>query len=115
MTTNDPATAEYIAFEEFREGLPRGRFRVVVDPALAPKFVAHRVHATAVGLALIGPGIVCALSGYPILGGLLVGAGILLRRAIKWQAAKILLHLATQQAEVYYDATAKAVMEVRRA
>lgn len=114
MSSHESATAEYIAFEEFREGLPRGRFRVVVDPARAPTFVAHRVHATAVALALIGPGIVCALAGYAIVGGLLVGAGILLRRAIKWQAAKILLYLATQQADVYYGATGQAVMEVRR-
>ena len=39
-------TAEYIPFEEFRNGLPRGRFRVIVNPKLASPFVAYRTHAT---------------------------------------------------------------------
>ena len=34
------ATAEYIEFAEFRDGLPRGRFHVVVNPELAPR-AAH--------------------------------------------------------------------------
>jgi hypothetical protein len=35
--------AEYVAFEEFRAGLPAGRFRVVVDPKLARRYVSQRL------------------------------------------------------------------------
>src|SRR5688572_33076912 len=96
MPTADdaPQAAEYIAFEEFRGGLPQGRFRVVVNPALAAPFVSHRTHAASLALALIGPGIAAALVGHPWLGGLLVAAGILLRWGIKRQAGRILVHLA---------------------
>ncbi|AMO22563.1 hypothetical protein GCM10027034_29750 [Ramlibacter solisilvae] len=108
-------TAEYIPFEEFRNGLPHGRFRVIVNPALAAPFVAHRTHATPLALAIIGPGIAAALVGYPWIGALLVAAGILLRRVIKTQAPRILLHLASHQASAYEQATEHGVMEVRRA
>jgi hypothetical protein len=108
-------TAEYIAFEEFRNGLPHGRFRVIVNPTLAAPFVAHRTHATPLAIALIGPGIAAALAGYPWTGALLVAAGILLRRMVKAQAPRILLHLATRVPSVYGQATEHGVMEVRRA
>ena len=50
---NDPQdTAEYIPFEEFRNGLPQGRFRVIVDPKLAAPFVAHRTHVTPLAIAM---------------------------------------------------------------
>jgi hypothetical protein len=107
-------TAAYIAFEEFRDGLPLGRFRVIVNPALAQRFVAQRVNATPVAIALIGFGIASALEGHPVAGALLVAAGVLFRRAIKWQAAKILLYLAQRQSATYYDATTNGVMEARR-
>ncbi len=117
MSRTDAAqdTAEYIPFDEFRNGLPHGRFRVVVNPALAAPFVAHRTHATPVAIALIGPGIAAALGGYPWLGLALVAAGVLLRRVIKRQAPRILLHLATRLPSVYEHATEHGVMEVQRA
>jgi hypothetical protein len=108
-------TAEYIAFEEFRTGLPHGRFRIIVNPALAGPFVAHLVHTTHLALALIGPGIAAALLGYPWTGSLLVAAGVLLRRFVRAQAPRILLYLATHIPAVYEQATQHGVMEVRRA
>jgi hypothetical protein len=108
-------TAEYISFEEFRNGLPHGRFRIVVNPTLAAPFVAHRTHATPLAIALIGPGIAAALVGHPWMGALLVAVGILLRRAVRTQAPRILLHLATRVPSVYEQATEHGVMEVRRA
>ncbi|MDM0111635.1 hypothetical protein QTI66_05710 [Variovorax sp. J22R133] len=113
--TDSQDTAEYIAFEEFRHGLPHGRFRVIVNPALAGPFVAHRTFATPLAIAMIGPGIVMALLGHLWTGALLVAGGILLRRVIKAQAPRILLHLATQVPSVYEQATGQGVMEVRRA
>ncbi|MBA3625919.1 MAG: hypothetical protein H0W48_16015 [Methylibium sp.] len=107
-------TAEYIPFEEFRTGLPHGRFRIIVNPALAAPFVVRRTLATQLAVAMIGSGIAAALAGYPWIGGLLVVAGILLRRAVKAQAPRILLHLATRVPAVYEQATEHGVMEVRR-
>lgn len=106
---------EYISFEEFSHGLPSGRFRIIVNPKLAAPFVAHCTRATPLALAMIGPGIAVALAGYPWTGGLLVAAGILLRRAVKTQAPRILLHLASRLPTVYEQATEHGVMEVRRA
>ena len=107
----DDQLAPYIAFEEFRNGMTHGRFRVIVNPDLARLFVAQRLHATPVAIALIGPGIASALAGYPLLGGLLVAGGLLLRRMLRAQAPKILLQLATRQRAAYEDATAQGVME----
>lgn len=115
MAANDDRrTAEFIAFEEFRNGLPHGRFHVVVNPALAQPFVAQRVNAVPVAIALLGIGIACVLANNRVLGVLLVALGMLWRRAIKWQAPKILLYLASRQPRAYYDATTQGVMEVQR-
>lgn len=108
-------TAEYVPFEEFRQGLPQGRFRVMVNPALAAAFVSHRTYAMPLAIALIGPGIALALAGLPWTGGPLVAAGILLRWSVKSHAPRILLHLATRVPSVYEQATVHGVMEVRRA
>jgi hypothetical protein len=110
-----PATAEYISFVDFSAGLSLGRFRVIVNPALAAPFVSHRTHAAALALVLIGPGISLALLGQPAWGGLLVAAGVLLRWGIRKQAPRILLHLASRLPSVYEQATEHGVMEVRRA
>ena len=108
------ATAPYVAFEDFRDGWRVGRFHIVVDPVRAPRYVAHRTHSTAVAIAIVGPGIALALAGYAWPGAVLVALGILLRRAIRWQAGPILLQMAARQREVYEDATARGVMEVQR-
>ena len=115
MTESNPTdTAEFIAFEAFRNGLPHGRFKVIVNPKLVQPFVAQRINAVPVAIAILGIGIACALGGYPIAGGLLVALGIVFRRVVKWQAAKILLHLASRQPTTYYDATTQGVMEVQK-
>lgn len=108
-------TSEYISFEEFSKGLPEGRFRIIVNPELAVPFVAHCTRATPLAVAVIGPGIAVALVGYPWIGGLLVAVGILLRRMVKTQAPRILLHLATRMPSIYEQATEHGVMEVQRA
>jgi hypothetical protein len=113
-STTETQSAEYVAFEDFRGGLPLGRFHIIVNPDLARRFVAQRTHATPLAIAIVGSGIASALAGYPVVGVLLVAAGIALRRAIKWQAPKILLHLASRQPAIYHDAAANGVMEVRR-
>ena len=113
--TDAQEAAQYIPFEEFRNGLPHGRFRVVVNPALAMPFVAHCTRVTPLAIALIGPGVAAALAGYLWTGGLLVAAGIVLRRAVKLQAPRILLYLAARTPSIYEQATEHGVMEVQRA
>jgi hypothetical protein len=108
-------STEFIPFEEFRNGLPHGRFHVIVNPALVGPFVAYRTHSTYVALALLGPGIAAALYGHWVAGAVLVALAWLLRRLVKKQAAHILLHLATRIPAVYQQATEQGVMEVRRA
>ena len=114
-TVNTENSAAFIPFEEFRNGLPHGRFRVVVNPALAQPFVAHCTHATPLALALFGPGIALALYGYLVAGALLVGAAWLLRWSVKKRAPLILLHLATRVPSIYEQATEHGVLEVQRA
>ncbi|MBA4175798.1 MAG: hypothetical protein C0505_04445 [Leptothrix sp. (in: Bacteria)] len=114
-TQTSPEAAEYIPFEEFRNGLPHGRFHVVVNPKLAVPFVAYRTHATPLALAIVGPGIGLALMGHPAWGLGLVAGGILLRRVVRRQAPRLLLHLASRVPSIYEQATEHGVMEVRRA
>lgn len=110
-----PDAAEYIPFNEFQQGLPQGRFHVIVNPKLVAPFVAHCTRVTPLAIAMIGPGIAVALAGYPWIGAALVAAGIVLRRVVKSQAARILLHLASRMPNIYEQATEHGVMEVRRA
>jgi hypothetical protein len=112
---DDGAYAEYIAHEEFRAGLPAGRFRVVVDPKLARRYVAQRLLLLVVVMPVIGVGIALVLTGRTWPGALLVAAGVLLHRVVRWQAPKILLHMALRDAAVYEFATHNGLMEVRRA
>jgi hypothetical protein len=106
--------APFVSFDDFRRGLPHGRFHVVVDPVLARSFVAARMNVLPAAIALIGCGIGVAFAGYPWWGALLVAAGIVLRRVVRWQAPKIALHLAASHEATYLDATSSGVMEVRR-
>jgi hypothetical protein len=65
--------------------------------------------------ARAGDSVAAALLGHAWTGGLLVAAGVLLRRSVKTQAPRILLHLSTRVCSVYEAATEHGVMEVRRA
>ncbi len=110
----DEDSVEAIDFNQFRSGLPTGAFHVIVNPALAHPFVAQRVQATGVAIALAGGGIVAALAGNLIVGAVLVALATLFRRSIKRRAPQILLHLACHSPTTYAEATSGAVMEVRR-
>ncbi len=107
--------AEYVSHEEFRAGLPAGRFRVIVDPKLARRFVAQRLMLLVVLMPLIGVGIALALTGQRWLGAAMVAAGVLLNRVVAWQAPKILLQMAQRDARVYEYVTQNGLLEVRRA
>ena len=106
--------AEYVGYEEFRAGLPAGRFHVVVNPKLARRYVSQRLLLIVFVTPLIGVGLALALTGRTWAGAALVALGVLLNRAVSWQAPKILLHLALRDRRVYEQATQNGVMEVRR-
>jgi hypothetical protein len=107
--------ADYVAHEEFRAGLPAGRFRVVVDPKLARRYVSQRLLLLVIVMPVIGVGIALALLGAVWGGAAVVAGGIALNRVVMWQAPKILLHLALRDPKVYAFATGNGLMEVRRA
>lgn len=104
-----------VSHAEFRRGLPAGRFRLIVNPERARKYVRHRLFITAIALPIVGIGAALALSGHPWIGLALVVAGVLLHRLVTAQAPRILLHLATQDARVYHEAIEYEILEVRLA
>jgi hypothetical protein len=105
----------YVPHEEFRTGLPAGRFRLIVNPDRARKYVKHRLMLTALILPIIGTGVGMAYFGYPWLGLGLVLVGIAAHRVVAHQAPKILLHMATQDARIYREAIEFEILEVRLA
>ena len=104
-----------VSHQEFRSGLPAGRFRLIVNPERAQKYVKHRLFVVGIALPLLGIGAALSLSGYFWLGLPMVLAGVLLPRIIKAHAAKILLHLALHDARTYHEAIDYEILEVRRA
>ncbi len=108
---------DFIAFthQEFRTGLPAGRFRVVVNPQKARRYLKHRLLLTFILLPLIGIGAALAITGSTWLGLAMVALGVVGHRLISRQAGKILLHLALSDPKVYRDAIDYEIMEVRLA
>jgi hypothetical protein len=107
--------AEYVSFEDFRAGMPAGRFRLVVNPKLARRWVAQRLMLVVLLMPLIGVGIALVLMRQTWPGALLVAAGVLLNRVVMWQAPRIVLHFALQDAKAYASVTQGGVMQVTRA
>ncbi len=103
----------FIPHQEFKTGLPRGRFRVIVNPERAQKYIKHKLFVVGIALPMIGIGAALALSGYPWAGLPLVLIGILLPRYIKKQAPKILLYLAQNDTKTYQEAIEYEILEVR--
>jgi hypothetical protein len=117
MTTlpTDSATGIYVPFTEFCAGLPLGRFRVIVNPEKAQKYIKHRLFIVGIALPLLGIGAALAISGYVWVGLPMVVVGALLPRVVKAHAPKILLHLAQQDAKTYQESIDFEIMEVRNA
>ncbi len=109
------AEAIYVPHEEFRTGLPAGRFRLIVNPDRARKYVKHRLMLTALILPVIGTGIGMTYFGYPWIGLALVLGGVAAHRIVGHQAPKILLHMATEDARIYREAIEFEILEVRLA
>lgn len=115
MNAAENESVPHIAHEEFRNGVRRGRFRIVINPQLARPYVVQRTRVNGLAILLIGAGAVLALGGWAWTGLVLVGLGIAINRLTRAQAANILLHLAERDAAVYAEATQGGIMEVTRA
>jgi multisubunit Na+/H+ antiporter MnhB subunit len=100
---------------EFRAGLPAGHFRLIVNPDRARKYVRHRLLIFPISLSVAGVGVALALVGHAFWGIGLVALAVLANRVVSAQAANILLHLATQDERVYFQAMEFEILEVRRA
>lgn len=111
---DDAEFVPYIPHDEFRNGLPHGRFRIVVNPALVRPYVVQRTRVNVLAVIVIGAGAVLALSGLAGPGVVLVALGIAANRVVRHQAARIVLHLAARDPAVYAEVTSNGVMEVRR-
>ena len=105
----------YIAHGEFRDGAAHGRFRIVVNPALARPYVLRRTRVDLLAVLLVVAGAALALAGQGVAGLVLEGLGIAANRLVRRQAGSIVLQLALRQPEVYAEVTSSGVMEVRRA
>lgn len=121
-STPNPATAPdgtndspplLLPHDEFRAGVPAGRFDLIVNPERAQRYVRHRLFVVGISLPLLGIGAALAVSGYPWFGLPLVLIGMLLHRVVKAHATKILLHLAMSDANTYFEAMEFAILEVR--
>ena len=111
----DTSSPIYVPHQEFCAGVPTGRFRLIVNPERAQKYVKHRLFVVGISLPLLGIGTALSLWGYPWVGLPLVIVGALLPRIIKAQAAKILLYLAMHDAKTYDQAIEYEILEVRYA
>ncbi|MDM0045190.1 hypothetical protein QTH91_11905 [Variovorax dokdonensis] len=107
------AFADYVSHEDFQAGMAAGRMRVIINPKLARRFVSQRLLLMVFLLPLIGVGVVLALAGKLWLGGGMVALGVIINRALMYQAGKIALHLALRDPNAYDAATQNGVMEVR--
>jgi hypothetical protein len=110
----DPEPLE-VSHQEFCVGLPAGRFRLIVNPDRAKKYIRHRLFIIAICLPIVGLGAAIAVSGRPWMGLSLIVAGVLLYRLVSAHAPRILLYLATHDARVYHEAIDYEILEVRLA
>jgi len=107
--------AVYVPYQEFHTGLPLGRFRVIVNPERAQKYVKHRLFVVGISLPILGVGLALVFSGYLWAGLPMIVIGVLMHRVIKAHAPKILLHLAQHDAKTYEEALEYEILEVRYA
>jgi len=104
-----------VPYEEFVTGLPLGRFRLIVNPQRAYRFVRHRLYLNGISIPLLGTGVALGLVGYLVPGTIFCVIGFGLRWFVKKEAPKILLHLIQKDAKVYYESIEYEIMEVRMA
>lgn len=114
-TSDELQPVEFIPFNEFKNGLPFGRFRVIVNPKLAQRYMKERLNAVIVIIVMIVVGLALMFYGARWFGAALVIIGFVISRVLKSQSPKMVLHLATKDPAIYRDLLDKEVMSVHRA
>jgi hypothetical protein len=112
-SVSDSGRQVEVSHQEFCAGLPAGRFRLIVNPEKAQKYIRHRLFIVGIALPIIGLGTALSWSGYTWAGLPLIAIGLLLPRIVKAHAPKILLHLALREARTYRDALEFEILEIR--
>jgi hypothetical protein len=105
-------TAE-VSHANFVRGLPVGRYRVIVNPERARKYMQGRLLVKLVCLPILGLGAALAIAGQVLWAIPFVAIGFLVPRMVKRRAPEMLLYLAQRDAAVYRDAVEQEILEVR--
>jgi hypothetical protein len=111
----EPPSPVYVPHQDFKTGLPFGRFRLIVNPERAQKYVRHKLFVNGICLPVLGIGVASALVGYVAVGVVLVVIAVATKLMVKKYAPKILVHLAQQDAKIYDEAIEHEILEVRYA
>ena len=103
------------SYEDFRTGLPVGRFRLIIHPFLAQRYVHQKLFVMYLALPLLFLGLTFSYYGAPWLGLPLMILALLLNPLVRVNAPRILLFLSARSAEIYRQAIEQRIMEVRLA
>jgi hypothetical protein len=114
ITARDQASLAF-SYEDFRTGLPVGRFRLIIHPFLAQRYVHQKLFVMYLALPLLFLGLTFSYYGAAWLGLPLMILALLLNPLVRVNAPRILLFLAARSAEIYRQAIEQRIMEVRLA
>ena len=103
------------SFEDFRTGLPVGRFRLIIHPFLAQRYIHQKLFVMYFALPLLALGLLLGYYGNPWMGVPLVLLALLLNPLVRVNAPRILLFLAARSNDIYHQAIEQRIMEVRLA
>lgn len=113
MIEQDGFVTADVPYDDFRRGLPFGKYRVVVNPERARAYLQARLLMKVVLLPVIGLGIGMALLGWFWVALPLVLLGVLAPRLLRRKAPELLLYLSLRDPDVYRDALRGEILEVR--
>ncbi len=112
---HDDHMPSMFSFEDFRTGLPVGRFRLIIHPFLAQRYIHQKLFVMYLALPLLVLGLLLGYYDKAWLGAPLVVLALLLNPLVRVNAPRILLFLSARSAEIYHQAIEQRIMEVRLA
>ena len=104
-----------LSHEEFRTGLPVGRFHLIVHPFLAQQYVHQKLFVMYLALPLLLLGLAFGLYGAAWVGLPLMILVFLMNPLARVNAPRILVFLAARSVEIYRHAIEQHILEVRLA
>lgn len=99
--------------QEFVEAYRQGQLQVQIDPALAGKYISHKLLLPVVITPIIGLGCAMVLWKFYWIGAGLVLLGFILHRFIKASATNFVLTRALQDERTYSEVTGFNIMTLR--